>query len=143
MGLSGRSDKQKISEDPRNTRWASDTQGKGYQMLAKMGWTGDAKGLTAAAPAQAKIFTRIPVAKEDTLGIGASKIDTGALFSRLGTRGLAFVTGGASKEQHRHSKTEGGEFSTLLARLNSASTTPAASREGSTEPTRQAVHRNA
>jgi hypothetical protein len=145
MGLSDtRNKKQRIADDPRNTAWASNTEGKGYQLLAKMGWSGDAKGLTAAAPPPAKIFSRIPVAKEDNLGIGASKINTGALFSALGTKAFHFVSGG-NKEQQRHLQTEGSDFSSLLARLNTAQSTPQTSREGSAavEVKTQAVNRNA
>ncbi|KAI8852172.1 hypothetical protein BC829DRAFT_360675 [Chytridium lagenaria] len=44
MGLAGRREKQRISADPQNNKWAKDTEKAGYKMLQAMGWS-DGKGL--------------------------------------------------------------------------------------------------
>ncbi|CAH7674742.1 hypothetical protein PPACK8108_LOCUS9674, partial [Phakopsora pachyrhizi] len=39
MGLSARREKQKIGDDPRNTRWAKDESNPGFKLLSSMGWS--------------------------------------------------------------------------------------------------------
>ena len=94
-------------------------------MLLSMGWspTDTPNQLLPTSAAPSKKLTAIPTAKEDTLGIGASKsLSASSVFSKFGSKGLRFVT--ASKDgseevmRVKASKTEGGEFAGLLARLN-------------------------
>lgn len=128
MGLAdSNKKKQKISEDPRNTKWATDEQRPGFKMLMKMGWSpAHSATLTPEGPIHSKRLTSIPVAKEDTIGLGASANGPSAssIFSKFGSKGLSFVT--ASKDgsvevlRDRHNKTEGGHFAGLLERLNAA-----------------------
>jgi hypothetical protein len=147
MGLAGASTKRKITDDPRNTRWRNDTSAPGFKMLTAMcvsrsralpsasqlahrGWTPESAALnpTTSAPAGRRALTSIPSAKDDTLGIGATPTTSASsVFAAFGSRaGLRFVTAGASDEVRRHRKTEGGEFASLLDRLNtSASASPA------------------
>lgn len=39
MGLSGRKSKQRIGDDPRNTRWAKNQFNPGFKILSSMGWS--------------------------------------------------------------------------------------------------------
>lgn len=146
MGLAdSNKKKQKISEDPRNTKWATDEKRPGFKMLLKMGWSpSHAATLTPEGPIQSKRLTSIPVAKEDTIGLGAAPNGPSAssIFSKFGSKGLSFVT--ASKDgsvqvmKDRNSLTEGGHFAGLLERLNaankSAATTPSPTPTPAAEP---------
>lgn len=68
MGLAGERVKQRFGYDPRNTKWANDTERFGHQYLEKMGWTPGA-GLGQVAHA---VTTHVRVAlKDDTVGLGA------------------------------------------------------------------------
>lgn len=120
-GLAGRKTKQKISEDPRNTKWANDTSRIGHQLLSKMGWTGDAATLKPAGESRA-VFSHVPIVKDDTRGLGANTPQASAsassLFSAFGSKGLRFVSAGASNELIKRRITEGQDFSSLLQRLN-------------------------
>lgn len=128
MGLAdSNKKKQKISEDPRNTKWAHDESRPGFKMLQKMGWSpAHANTLTPDAPVLSKRLTSIPVAKEDTVGLGAPKNGPAAssIFSTFGSKGLSFVTaskdGSAEVLRERNSMTEGGHFAGLLEKLNAA-----------------------
>lgn len=98
MGLAGNKQKQKIPDDPRNTKWSTgayprctvdsradvhilDTSAPGFRLLSSMGWTPSAPGLGLAASqdlitqggsrAFSKKISSIPIAKADNLGIGA------------------------------------------------------------------------
>lgn len=157
MGLGGRREKQIIAADPRNTRWLNDTSSPGHRLLTGMGYdpanANSSQNKTGLyAHESSKRLKQIPMAKAGMEGIGfkpngpGANVALGALptrmtggpgslasaassiFSKLGSRAaLQFVTAGASKEVINKSKTEGGEFGGLLARLNaaaSASATP-------------------
>lgn len=65
-----------------------------------------------------------------TTGPGSVASAASNIFAKLGSRAaLQFVTAGASKEVINRSRTEGGEFGGLLARLNAASATPEATED--------------
>ncbi|KAF8464108.1 hypothetical protein BDZ91DRAFT_776852 [Kalaharituber pfeilii] len=78
MGLAGPKKNTKISADPRNTHWASDTSRFGHRLLSQYGWTpgsvlGDTTSahhahLTSASSSGIKVMI-----KDDNLGIGAKK----------------------------------------------------------------------
>lgn len=157
MGLGGRREKQVIAADPRNTRWLNDTSSPGHRLLTGMGYdpanANSSQNKTGLyGHESSKRLKQIPIAKSGMEGIGFKPTGPGAnvalgalptrmtagpgslasaassIFSKLGSRAaLQFVTAGASKEVINKSKTEGGEFGGLLARLNaaaSASATP-------------------
>lgn len=68
MGLAGEKVKQRFGYDPRNTKWANDTDRFGHQYLEKMGWKPGA-GLGQVSHA---VTTHVRVAlKDDTVGLGA------------------------------------------------------------------------
>jgi Pin2-interacting protein X1 len=68
MGLAGERVKQRFGYDPRNTRWANDTDRFGHQYLEKMGWK-PGSGLGQVTHA---VTTHVRVAlKDDTVGLGA------------------------------------------------------------------------
>ncbi|CEP22286.1 unnamed protein product [Cyberlindnera jadinii] len=68
MGLAGVKVKQRFGFDPRNTKWANDTDRFGNQYLEKMGWKpGSGLGMVSHA-----VTTHVKVAlKDDTVGLGA------------------------------------------------------------------------
>ena len=68
MGLAGVKVKQRFGFDPRNTKWANDTDRFGHQYLEKMGWKpGSGLGMVSHA-----VTTHVKVAlKDDTVGLGA------------------------------------------------------------------------
>lgn len=142
MGLSGGKVKQRINEDPRNTRWATDTSAPGFRLLSSMGWNPTAPSLgnatsqsliAASSPAFSKKVSVIPVAKDDNAGIGARKPGSVNPIGGLRSMGLPSVGGmgfvSASQrsmaeivgeEQEELKKKSGGEFGRLLERLNAA-----------------------
>jgi Pin2-interacting protein X1 len=68
MGLAGERVKQRFGYDPRNTKWANDTDRFGHQYLEKMGWK-PGSGLGQVTHA---VTTHVRVAlKDDTVGLGA------------------------------------------------------------------------
>jgi Pin2-interacting protein X1 len=118
-----------------------------------MGWTPDSDSETPKTGLMAfsgtKRLRAIPLPKTGMEGIGFRQNGPGAasatgalpsstsgsmasaasnMFSKLGSKAaLQFVSAGASNEVINRAKTEGGEFASLLSRLNaSASATPAA-----------------
>ncbi|BGP21625.1 pin2-interacting protein X1 [Rhodotorula toruloides] len=144
MGLSGATKKQRIQDDPRNLRWATDTNAPGFRLLASMGWNPDSNPQLGNASSQAAIlanggsgFSRkiaaIPIAKDDTLGIGMKRGSAAAVVGSLKAMGVAsganstttasgFVTAGSGTSTPQNGLTGGGsgggEFGNLLARLN-------------------------
>lgn len=142
MGLSGAKAKQRIQDDPRNLRWAQDTSAPGYRLLASMGWDPASKpslGLTAPTFSTKKIAA-VPTAKDGMLGLGARKGQAAlagprSMMSASANVKMGFVTAaaGAGPESSEDAAATaaqkkpatGGEFGSLLARLNSA--TPASS----------------
>lgn len=167
MGLGGRREKQVIAADPRNTRWINDTSSPGHRLLTGMGYdpanaSSSQHKVGLYAHESSRRLKQIPIAKSGMEGIGfkvsgpGANVALGALptrmtsgpgsmasaassiFSKLGSRAaLQFVTAGASKEVINRSKTEGGEFGGLLARLNAANSAsatpePASEEEGAT-----------
>lgn len=143
MGLSDSNKrKQKISEDPRNTKWAHDTSRPGFKMLLKMGWSpSHSATLTPDGPLQSKRLTSIPVAKEDTIGLGANKSggpSASSIFSKFGSKGLAFVTaskdGSAEVLRDKHNLTEGNHFAGLLQKLNAANSSSSGSSNATPDP---------
>ncbi|BGP28812.1 hypothetical protein JCM10296v2_000548 [Rhodotorula toruloides] len=170
MGLSGATKKQRIQDDPRNLRWATDTSAPGFRLLASMGWNPDSNPQLGNASSQAAIsanggsgFSRkiaaIPIAKDDTLGIGMKRGSAAAVVGSLKAMGVAsgansttagsgFVTAGSGSSTPQNGVTGGGsgggEFGSLLARLNklkeqngglSASASPAP--EGDDKPSKK------
>ncbi|KAK9899332.1 hypothetical protein P389DRAFT_168293 [Cystobasidium minutum MCA 4210] len=158
MGLGGRREKQIITADPRNTRWLNDTSSPGHRLLAGMGYdpaiaNSSEKKTGLYGHESSKRLKQIPIAKGGMEGIGFKPAGSGAnvalgalptrmaapgslasaassIFSKLGSRAaLQFVTAGASKEVINRSKTEGGEFGGLLARLNAAAASASATPE--------------
>ncbi|KAL8280971.1 hypothetical protein RQP46_006650 [Phenoliferia psychrophenolica] len=87
MGLSGTKQKQRIPDDPRNTKWANDTSAPGFRLLSSMGWTPTAPALgnvdsqslisLGGGSTFSKKISVIPTAKDNTLGIGARKAGAG------------------------------------------------------------------
>ncbi|KAK4704181.1 hypothetical protein P7C70_g2032, partial [Phenoliferia sp. Uapishka_3] len=141
MGLSGNNPKQRIPDDPRNTKWANDTSAPGFRLLSSMGWTptapslGNAESqsliLTGGGSTFSKKVSVIPTAKDNTLGIGARKNGAGiggirAMGVPMGSMGFvsASVPGEGAVEEPV-AKT-GGEFGRLLERLNAAKLAAAA-----------------
>ncbi|BGP04741.1 hypothetical protein JCM10049v2_000543 [Rhodotorula toruloides] len=144
MGLSGATKKQRIQDDPRNLRWATDTSAPGFRLLASMGWNPDSNPQLGNASSQSAIlanggsgFSRkiaaIPIAKDDTLGIGMKRGSAAAVVGSLKAMGVAsgansttagsgFVTAGSGSSTPQNGVTDGGsgggEFGSLLARLN-------------------------
>jgi outer membrane biosynthesis protein TonB len=112
-----------------------DTNTPGYKMLLSMGWSPSTNTLNPDSAAQRKPSTVVPIAKEGTLGLGATRATVASsVFARFGSQGLKFVSAGAKEEVLRRAKTEGGDFGGLLARLNKSATptpTPAPPEEGS------------
>ncbi|EGU13285.1 Proteophosphoglycan 5 [Rhodotorula toruloides ATCC 204091] len=170
MGLSGATKKQRIQDDPRNLRWATDTSAPGFRLLASMGWNPDSNPQLGNASSQAAIsanggsgFSRkiaaIPIAKDDTLGIGMKRGSAAAVVGSLKAMGVAsgansttagsgFVTAGSGSSTPQNGVagggSGGGEFGSLLARLNklkeqngglSASASPAP--EGDDKPSQK------
>lgn len=153
MGLGGRRERQRITDDPRNTKWINDESSPGQRLLRSMGWTPDSDSETPKTGLMAfsgtKRLRAIPLPKTGMEGIGFRQNGPGAasatgalpsstsgsmasaasnMFSKLGSKAaLQFVSAGASNEVINRAKTEGGEFASLLSRLNaSASATSAA-----------------
>lgn len=153
MGLGGRRERQRITDDPRNTKWINDESSPGQRLLRSMGWTPDSDSDAPKTGLMAfngtKRLRAIPIPKTGMEGIGFRQNGPGAasatgalpsstsgsmasaasnMFSKLGSKAaLQFVSAGASNEVINRAKTEGGEFASLLSRLNaSASATPAA-----------------
>lgn len=101
MGLAGRREKQVITLDPRNTKWANDTSNPGHRLLANMGWkAADGTGSDASASESdskrpktglmahesTKRLRKIPIPKSGNEGIGyrpntgaAANVASGAL----------------------------------------------------------------
>ncbi|KAJ7350411.1 hypothetical protein DFH08DRAFT_958092 [Mycena albidolilacea] len=70
MGLSGRKEKQRIGNDPRNLTWADDAAKFGSSYLSKFGWD-SSKGLGAEGEGR---VSHIKVSQKlDMLGIGAAQ----------------------------------------------------------------------
>ncbi|KAJ6593591.1 hypothetical protein B0H19DRAFT_976474 [Mycena capillaripes] len=70
MGLSGRKEKQRIGNDPRNLVWADDAAKFGSSYLSKFGWD-SSKGLGASGEGR---LSHIKVSQKlDMLGIGAAQ----------------------------------------------------------------------
>ncbi|KAF8178520.1 hypothetical protein K438DRAFT_1264380 [Mycena galopus ATCC 62051] len=70
MGLSGRKDKQRIGNDPRNLAWADDASKFGTSYLSKFGWD-STQGLGATGEGR---LSHIKVSQKlDMLGIGAAQ----------------------------------------------------------------------
>ncbi|GAA99088.1 uncharacterized protein L969DRAFT_48665 [Mixia osmundae IAM 14324] len=156
MGLAGRKTKQVIAPDPRNTTWARDTEAPGFKLLQQMGWSpasSDRLNPESTAPPPPKRLHKMPISKEDHLGIGATALTglaesnaarqpstgtglgkAGSWFSAFGSKGLRFVTAGATAQSELEKRhiTDGGDFAGLLARLNAA--TPSASASPSPAP---------
>ncbi|KII95740.1 hypothetical protein PLICRDRAFT_87084 [Plicaturopsis crispa FD-325 SS-3] len=99
MGLSGRKEKQRIPNDPRNLAWADDAAKFGQSYLSKLGWD-PSKGLGATGEGRTSALSVNQ--KLDMLGIGANR------------RGE--VDGGSWKQNR--------EFEELLKRLNANVSTP-------------------
>ncbi|TNY19765.1 Proteophosphoglycan 5 [Rhodotorula diobovata] len=145
MGLAGASKKQRIQDDPRNTRWAQDTSAPGFRLLASMGWNPESAPTLGNAQSQAAILANggsvfskriasIPTAKDDTLGIGMKRGSAAAVVGSLKALGVpsatganaatpltsGFVTAGSMTPQDgvTGGGSGGGEFGNLLARLN-------------------------
>ncbi|EGG08110.1 uncharacterized protein MELLADRAFT_71542, partial [Melampsora larici-populina 98AG31] len=79
MGLSGRKEKQKIGDDPRNTKWARNEANPGFKLLSSMGWTPEVKtlGLTGSSSTTMTTWKKspsgaLPIIKSNTSGIGAN-----------------------------------------------------------------------
>ncbi|KAH9449417.1 hypothetical protein MJO28_010542 [Puccinia striiformis f. sp. tritici] len=80
MGLSGRKEKQKIGEDPRNTKWAKNEANPGFKILSSMGWSPSTTSLGAAASTSEPVVSSwkrlpgsiLPVIKSSTSGLGAN-----------------------------------------------------------------------
>ncbi|KAG0145381.1 hypothetical protein CROQUDRAFT_575467 [Cronartium quercuum f. sp. fusiforme G11] len=79
MGLSARKEKQKIGDDPRNTKWARNESNPGFKILSSMGWNPTTKtlGLTGDLSETLTTWkkhptTSLPVIKSDTSGLGAN-----------------------------------------------------------------------
>ena len=76
MGLGGRRDKQRIVEDPRNTKWLNDESSPGHRLLRSMGWKPDSDSSRSAlktglmAHHSTKRLRAIPIAKSGAEGIG-------------------------------------------------------------------------
>ncbi|KAJ3210519.1 PIN2/TERF1-interacting telomerase inhibitor 1 [Dinochytrium kinnereticum] len=70
MGLAGPRNRQRISADPQNQKWAADTEKAGYKMLRAMGWS-DGKGLGRNEDGMAS-HLKVSL-KNNTLGVGAQK----------------------------------------------------------------------
>jgi len=120
MGLAGRQEKQRISDDPRNTKWANDSSRRGFKLLKAMGWSPDSQTLTPIAPDLNRSLHSVPVAKSDTLGIGATKhLTVSSIFSSFGSKTMRFVNAANHSDDDRSPavfKKDG--FDDLLARLN-------------------------
>ncbi|KAJ2931230.1 hypothetical protein H1R20_g5813, partial [Candolleomyces eurysporus] len=96
MGLSGRKQKQRIPNDPRNLAWADDAARFGSSYLSKFGWD-SSKGLGVSGEGRT---THIKVAQKlDMMGIGAAHMKD--------PNGIAW-------KQNR-------DFENLLKRLNESS----------------------
>ncbi|GAO51391.1 G-patch-domain-containing protein [Saitoella complicata NRRL Y-17804] len=70
MGLAGPRNKQRIGEDPRNTRWGNDTNKFGFKLMSNMGWnSGDGLGKNR----HGRSINIKVTAKDNTLGLGAKQ----------------------------------------------------------------------
>ncbi|MBW0522731.1 hypothetical protein O181_062446 [Austropuccinia psidii MF-1] len=76
----GRKEKQRIGEDPRNTRWLKNESNPGLKILSSMGWSSSSPSLGLAAlsgtsekPSWKRLPTaNLPVLKSTTSGLGAN-----------------------------------------------------------------------
>ncbi|KAH9809023.1 hypothetical protein DFH28DRAFT_906989 [Melampsora americana] len=143
MGLSSRKDKQRIGDDPRNTKWARNEANPGFKLLSSMGWTPDVKtlGLTGSSSTTMTTWKKspsgaLPIIKSNTSGIGANP-NTAPSYNGLG--GAPCFVSSRMKENQEGKVTEselleneedrkekiaivgsgnGGGYSDLLSRLN-------------------------
>ncbi|KNZ56549.1 hypothetical protein VP01_2379g3 [Puccinia sorghi] len=80
MGLAGRKEKQKIGDDPRNTKWAKNESNPGFKILSSMGWTPSITTLGPGSTTSTGGKTGwkrlpgaiLPVIKTTTSGLGAN-----------------------------------------------------------------------
>ncbi|OAV86477.1 hypothetical protein PTTG_01205 [Puccinia triticina 1-1 BBBD Race 1] len=149
MGLSGRKDKQKIGDDPRNTKWAKNESNPGFKILSSMGWTPSTTTLGAASAASEPVQSTwkrlpgaiLPVIKSTTSGLGANPAQaststylSGAPRFVRGSLGVSFVESEAETsalavpDPEQSTKlaivSQGGGFDDLLSRLNQSKSKP-------------------